>query len=214
MDIDNLIVRFDSDTLGYGKVRLGNPYKSGIPRGITVIAGENGSGKTTLANILEKGRYAYGNRLSFFPSDLRIRMISFSDIHSLSGMEVTYYHQRMEATMNDYVPTVAEIMERRKAPEGWIEKCAEIGLKNVAGKKVNYLSSGELRKLLIVNALLSEPDLLVLDNPYIGLDSPSRKELDASLEALRDRGISTVMLLCDEVDVPPYIDNIIYLHEG
>ena len=51
-------------------------------------------------------------------------------------------------------------------------------------KRINYLSSGELRKLLVVNALRSRPDLLVLDNPYIGLDSASRLELDAALRSL------------------------------
>ena len=71
-------------------------------------------------------------------------------------------------------------------------------------KRINYLSSGELRKLLVVNALRSRPDLLVLDNPYIGLDSASRLELDAALRSLPARGTSVVMLLCDPADIPAY----------
>ena len=211
MNRSKYIISFDSERLGYGKVTLNNPYGSGILQGVTAVLGENGSGKTTLGTILEKGRYAYGNRLTFSPANLKVKMLAFTDIHSLSGMEVTYYHQRMEATMNDYVPTVADIMKRRNAPPDWVERCESLGLKNIAEKKINYLSSGELRKLLIVNALLSNPDLLVLDNPYIGLDADSRKEFDAMIVQLRQQGVSTVMLLCDPEDIPPYTDNLIIL---
>lgn len=195
-------------------MELNNPYNSGIMPGITVVIGENGSGKTTLGIILEKGRYAYGNRLSFNPENLRVKMLSFSDIHSLSGMEVTYYHQRMEATMNDYVPTVDEIMLRRNAPPEWRKRCEAVGLKDIGAKKVNFLSSGELRKLLIVNALLDDPDLLILDNPYIGLDPESRKEFDISIKKLREKGVSVVMLLCDSSDIPDFTDMVMKIEAG
>lgn len=207
------IISFDSPRLGYGKVELSNPNHSGIPAGITAVIGENGSGKTTLGTILEKGRYAYGNRLSYSPESLKVKMLAFSDIHSLSGMEATYYHQRMEATMNDYVPTVADIMTRKKAHPEWREKCEAIGLKSIAEKKINYLSSGELRKLLIVNALLDCPDLLVLDNPYIGLDAASRNEFDDSIQHLKEQGISFVLLLCDYNDIPSYTDSVIEMKD-
>lgn len=211
MEKEQYTVGFESDTLCYGKVQLRNPFGSGIPAGITVVCGENGSGKSALGLILEKGRYGFGNRLHFSPDTLKVKRLAFTDIHSLSGMEVTYYHQRMEATMNEYVPTVEEIMRRRNAPADWVDRCKEIGLKEVAQKKINYLSSGELRKLLIVNALLSQPDLLVLDNPYIGLDAASRAEFNASLVKLREKGVSTVMLLCDITEVPDFADNLIIL---
>lgn len=212
MKISEYIVGFESKKLCYGKVQLFNPERSGIPHGITAVYGENGSGKSTLGLILEKGRYGFGNRLRFSPDHLKVKRLAFTDIHSLSGMEVTYYNQRMEATMNEYVPTIEEIMLRRNAPFDWLQRCEEIGLKDVAGKKINYLSSGELRKFLIVNALLSNPDLLVLDNPYIGLDAASRKELDSALIGLREKGVSTVLLLCDINEVPDYTDNLIILH--
>ncbi len=202
------IIKFCSSRLGYGDVELSTPENNGIPRGITAIIGENGAGKSTLGLILEKGRYAFGNRLEFIPSSLNVKLITFSDIHSLSGMEVTYLNQRMEATMNEYVPTVREIMERKNAPASWMEDCRKIGLKNIEEKKINYLSSGELRKLLIVNALSQHPDLIVLDNPYIGLDAKAREEFNQSLRKLGDDGISAVLLLSDPSDIPPFTNHV------
>lgn len=207
------LISFDSPRLGYGKVVLQNPDHSGIPQGVTAILGPNGSGKTTLGTILEKGRYAYGNRLSFARENMKVKMLSFTDIHALSGMEVEYQAQRMEATMNDYVPTVAKILGNKIDSPVWSEMCRLLNLHDVADKKINYLSSGELRKLLIINALAENPDILVLDNPYIGLDAASRDEFDSAMKSLRDNGTGVVMLLCDGADIPVYTDAVILVYD-
>ncbi|MDE7413672.1 MAG: ATP-binding cassette domain-containing protein [Muribaculaceae bacterium] len=209
--MSELIIRFDTPRIGYGRVELRCTQGSGIPRGVTAAYGRNGSGKSTLGIALEKGRYAFGNRLSFFPSTLKVKLITFSDIHSLSGMEVTYHHQRMEATMNDYVPTVAEVMKRRHESDEWQKIATSLGLQNIAEKKINYLSSGELRKLLISNALSYHPDLLILDNPYIGLDKESRTDFNCALEKLKKEGHSILLLLTDPLDIPPFTDNFILI---
>ncbi len=80
---------------------------------------------------------------------------------------------------------------------------------DIETKKINYLSIGELRKLLIINALFDNPDLLILDNPYIGLDAESRKDFDEAMVLMRGSGISVVFLLCDPTDIPDYVDSVI-----
>lgn len=210
---DDFIIAFESARLGYGKVVIENTEGFGISRGITAIIGRNGSGKTTLGTILEKGRYAYGNRLRFANPDMAIKMLSFSDIHSLSGMEAQYYSQRMESTMNDMVPTVAEIVGERINTDTWASVSESLGLHDVADKKINYLSSGELRKLIIINALVANPGMLILDNPYIGLDAPSRSELNSLLVKLESRGVSVVLLVCDPSDIPDFADSVISLEK-
>lgn len=205
------LIGFESDRLGYGKVEIAVTKGYGIVKGVTAIAGRNGSGKTTLGTILEKGRYAYGNRLNFASDNLKSKMLSFSDIHSLSGMEAQYFTQRMESTMNDMVPTVAEILGDKINSPLWHNLISTLGLRDVADKKINYLSSGELRKLIIVNALLDKPGLLILDNPYIGLDAPSRQELDNMLLNLKEEGVSVVLLVCDDSDIPGFTDAVITL---
>ncbi len=103
------VVEFESERLGYGKVVLDNGAKSGILRGVTAVVGKNGSGKTPLGNVIAKGRYAFGNRMRFADRKERIKMFTFTDIHSFTGIDVQSFQQRMEATANDYVPTVSEI---------------------------------------------------------------------------------------------------------
>lgn len=209
MDSTKFIVSFDSRRLGYGNVVLANPHGSYIPEGVTVVLGPNGAGKSTLGLVIEKGRYAYGNRLRFCRPDMKVKMLAFTDIHSLTGIEVTRYDQRFEATVNDLVPTVGEILGDKAVSEKWTELCNAFPLRDVVGKRINYLSSGELRKLLIINALLEVPDLLILDNPYIGLDELSRSELDKAIKGIAEGGVGIVLLLCDPADIPSYTDSVI-----
>lgn len=209
MDSTKFIVSFDSQRLGYGNVVLANPHASYIPEGVTVVLGPNGAGKSTLGLVIEKGRYAYGNRLRFCRPDMKVKMLAFTDIHSLTGIEVTRYDQRLEATVNDLVPTVGEILGDKAVSEKWTELCNAFALRDVVGKRINYLSSGELRKLLIINALLEAPDLLILDNPYIGLDELSRSELDKAIKGIAEGGVGIVLLLCDHADIPAYTDSVV-----
>ncbi len=211
--MEEFIVSFDSDRLGYGKVVLDNSARCGILRGVTAVVGKNGSGKSTLGNVIAKGRYAYGNRLGFNGRISRIKMITFTDIHSFTGIDVQSFQQRMEATANDYVPTVGDIFNKKLDSEVWKKYSEAFRLHNIETKKINYLSSGELRKLLIINALCDSPDLLILDNPYIGLDAESRKDFDEAMILMRESGVSEVYLLCDPGDVPDYVDSIIEMDQ-
>lgn len=209
-----ILIETESPRLTYGAVSLDNSRRLTIRSGVTVICGPNGSGKTTLANVLARGRYCFDNRMRFAAGVETVKMLSFNDVHSLAGIDAQYYAQRMESSMNDYVPTVAEVMGDKVADVRWSALCRRLNLSDVDDKRVNYLSSGEVRKLLVISALIEEPQLLVLDNPYIGLDMPSRREFDEVIADLRDDGRSVVMMVCDEADIPVYADEVVRLGDA
>jgi molybdate transport system ATP-binding protein len=183
-----------------------------IPRGVTVVTGPNGAGKSTLARIIERGRNFLTNKIDCTIASPRVTVMEFGDIHSLSGFKAGYYQQRYEATMNDEVPSVGELLASRTGSGRWRRLVALFGLGGVEEKKVNFLSSGELRKLLVANALVDAPDLLVLDNPYIGLDPAGRAAVDCALAVLAAEGTTSLMLLLpDPDDIPGYADCVLVM---
>ena len=208
----DFLIEFTGGALAYSRVTLEVKGPAGVMPGLTAVTGPNGSGKTTLGNVIAKGRHAFNNRMTFARPEMTTAMLAFTDIHSLAGIDAEYAAQRHEATMNDYVPDVASIIGAKARSERWIELTRALGLKDMLTKKINYLSSGELRKLLLVNTLLTEPDILVLDNPYIGLDAAGRREFDLTLQRLIAGGLNVVMLLCDAQDVPEFADAVLPLY--
>lgn len=198
-----------SDFLHFKGTTLENPGHITIPAGVTAVIGANGSGKSTLGNIIEKGWNFRTNRISSDFDRPKIRKIEFSDIHSLAGLSVEYYQQRYESSMNDEVPTVAELFADRIDTPRWRELTDTFNLAGIENRRINFLSSGELRKTLVINALYEPTDMLILDNPYIGLDAPSRKTLDEALANLPQKGVSVMLLVANPDDIPPSADCII-----
>lgn len=205
----NDLIKLESDKLRYMGLSVDNPCHVTVKSGVTAVIGANGSGKSTLGRILEKGWNIATNIVRPCRPDLKVKFIEFGDIHSLSGFHVEYYQQRHEATMNDEVPTVRELMGQRIDMPQWDVYCRRMRLEGIEDKKVNFLSSGELRKLLVVNVLLESPDLLIMDNPYIGLDAASRDLLDEAIADMSSRGISVMLLLCNPGEIPTVVDTVI-----
>lgn len=209
MSTPTSIIQLKSQKLYYTGVMLTNPEITDIMQGINVVIGANSAGKSTLGNIIEKGWNFRTNQITSPKDKLSVKKIEFSDIHSLPGLNVDYYQQRYEATMNDEVPSVAEILGEKIQRAKWGELTRLFHLNGVENKKINYLSSGELRKLLIINALIEPVNVLILDNPYIGLDAASRLILNEAIDALSLHGITTVLLVANPIDIHPHAVQVI-----
>ena len=181
-----------------------------IPEGVTVVAGPNGSGKSTFVSVIERGRNFATNSIKSSKEPLKVRKIEFTDIHSLTGNHATYHQQRYESSMNDEIPRVADILGEKIESTHWKQLSRRLNIEHIAEKKVNFLSSGELRKLLVADVLLGEkPDLLILDNPYIGLDANSRGVFDHMLSILQQENVSVMLAICDPDEIPAYADSLV-----
>ena len=75
------------------------------------------------------------------------------------------------------------------------------------------LSSGELRRHRLMRALEAEPEILVIDNPYIGLDPGNRDHLTRSLEELSGKA-TVVLVLSRPAEIPPFITHVIPVRDG
>ena len=155
------------------------------------VIGPNGSGKTMLADLVA-GKYAVKSGYALYPfwtEEYRktshktypteaIRKVSFESAYMLSDYKNMYYQQRFHSFDNELTPTVEELIANVPDQEyvSWL--CQRLHIEPLFPKHTVMLSSGELRRLLIVLALVQRPKLLIFDNPFIGLDAETRGELD------------------------------------
>lgn len=88
---------------------------------------------------------------------------------------------------------------------------AALGIEDVRGKVPHYLSSGQKRKVALAGALITEPEILILDEPFTGLDPRSKSELVDLLRRLhREKGMTYVVTL-HEVDLVPELADLVYV---
>jgi cobalt/nickel transport system ATP-binding protein len=105
-------------------------------------------------------------------------------------------------------------IERAKAEALAKAVIERLNIESLQGKIVHYLSGGEKKKVALAGALVLEPDLLILDEPFTGLDPKSKRDLIQILNELnKEKGITIIMTL-HEVELVSEVTDILYLMHG
>ena len=178
------------------------------------ILGANGCGKTTLLKHLVG---------ILVPKDGTVKVFGMDP-----GKTYSKVRERIGVVMQDVDeqilgPTVYDDvlfaplnygMPRAKAEALAKEVIERLNIESIQGKIVHYLSGGEKKKVALAGALVLNPDLLILDEPFTGLDPVSRRDLIRVLNELnRERKITIIMTL-HEVDLVPEVADVLYLMHG
>ena len=179
--------------------------------GITGLLGPNGAGKTTLLRMMAT---------VLAPDEGEVRLLGLNPQRPADRVPIRrrlgyvpqepgYYRHFTAFEFVDYVAILKELTERRSRHDEVRRVLAAVGLERDAGKKIRALSGGMRRRVALAQALLGDPDLVVLDEPTAGLDPEQRyrfRELISTLGGERTVVISThqtddVAALCNRVVV-------------
>lgn len=185
------------------------------------IVGPNGAGKSLLVDLLT-GKYPLREGTlvyDFGPSASasayeHIRTIAFRDTYGSADANY-YYQQRWNAHDQDEVPTVRQQLGEVEDEEYRRQLFGLFGIEPLLDKKIILLSSGELRKFQLAKALLTRPRVLVLDNPFVGLDAAARDVLNDLFARIVSLGtLQLVLVLSMLDDVPPFITHVVPVYGG
>ena len=178
------------------------------------VLGANGCGKTTLLKHLVGVLMPKEGSVKVFGVD---PVKDYSKIRQKIGVVMqdvdeqilgpTVYDDILFAPLNYGIPKpqaealAADVIER-------------LNIQPLKGKIVHYLSGGEKKKVALAGALVLQPDLLILDEPFTGLDPKSKRDLIQTLNELnKEKGITLIMTL-HEVDLVSEVTDVLYLMHG
>ncbi|MEK7676320.1 MAG: metal ABC transporter ATP-binding protein [Verrucomicrobiota bacterium] len=175
-----------------------------VPAGhLVALIGPNGSGKTTLLRCL----------LGLQKSDAgKIRLFGQSDLRRALP-RVGYVPQRLVLDRS-FVMSVREFLAlRRRETQNWFWRrhadtdrflhsaMAEIGVEKLLDRPLAQLSGGQLQRVLIAFSLLKEPELLLLDEPTAGVDSPGEQTFYELIAEVQKRHRLTVVLVSHDLSM-------------
>lgn len=191
------------------------------------IVGPNGGGKTMLVNIITGSHpllmrdpeYDFAPSASKRVSD-NIRYITFRDAYGGDNDRTYYLQQRWNQTeIDDSTPTAGERLDAAYAAAGGDtperralreELYDMFGMRPLLDKRIILLSSGELRKLKLTETLFSRPRVLIMDNPFIGLDAATRDLLRRLFGRLaREKALMLILVLSKTDDMPGFITHVV-----
>lgn len=166
------------------------------------FVGGNGSGKTALAKGLCNELPLNSGIRQGIACALRL---SFEQQQQLAEKEWQMRNTDIVADGEELGFSAEQLLFEGAANRAaGIALARQFGIESLLSRPYRYLSSGEGRKLLLARALLQQPELLVLDEPFDGLDQPSRLELMQLLENLHHQGQSLVVIVNRFEEIPAF----------
>lgn len=197
-------VLFDGKAISHafsGKVILHNINLTVRNNEIVTIIGPNGTGKTTLAKIV----------LGLITPD-------YGTAHLRKNVHIGYMPQKLsvDPVLPLTVRRFLSLRHRKKKPhpEGVAYKVAEeVGISAVLDTQLYAISGGEMQRVLLARALLSEPDFLVMDEPVQGLDVHGQTEFYRLIDQIRhSRGCGILMISHDLHMVMATTDHVVCIN--
>jgi heme exporter protein A len=204
--------------LAEGLVRTfsGTPVLAGVdlvvrPGEALGLLGPNGAGKTTLLRILALLLQPSGGRLAIFGCDALDAPPALRRRIGYLGHETLCY---ADLTAAENLAFYARLFDVPDAPARIAELLAWAGLETAARRPVRVYSRGMGQRLALARALLHRPDLLLLDEPFSGLDPGAVEALQERLADLRAAGHAIVLTTHDLERAAPVATRLAIVHRG
>jgi Cu-processing system ATP-binding protein len=194
----------------YGKIEAVRDVSFDLAPGeITALVGHNGAGKTTLLKLMlglahptagtirvlgddpAAGEFAARNKVGYLPEN-----VSFNA--ALTGREILSFYARLKGQ------PVAKAL-------GLLDR---VGLGSASARRVATYSKGMRQRLGLAQALIGEPQVLLLDEPTTGLDPALRLSFYEIVQALRDRGATVVLSSHALAELGERADRVVIMSDG
>ena len=190
------------------------------------IVGRNGAGKSMFVDLLTGRHPAFPDmvRYGFDEPYDNLKYISFRDTYGGDNDRTYFLQQRWnQMEIDEETPTVGQKLEEayqlagedtpaRRALQKHLYELFH--LEGLLDKYIILLSSGELRKYKLAASLFTNPRVLIMDNPFIGLDAQTRDQLKELLTMLaKEQGLQIILVLAKTDEIPEFITHIVEVKE-
>lgn len=189
------LLRVESVTVGYDGAPALEDVSFSVSQGEQVaVVGPNGAGKSTLFKVIAGLLSPEAGRVSVLGCDPR-----------QDRVEISYVSQRKDVDFSFPVTVADVVMMGRVRRMGWLrwptrrdreavmEALAQVGMEGLADRPIGELSGGQQQRVFIARALAQGAELLLMDEPFGGVDATSEQAILDLLDRLRDGGMTILL---------------------
>lgn len=201
---------FESENLfvNFGKNAVLWDVSFQIPPGIMLsIVGPNGAGKSTLLKAALGLIAPLSGRIDFFGKPLAESRPKIAYVPQRETVDWDFPIQVLEVVLMGRYRTLGAWRRWRAADrEAAMHALRLVGLDAFANRQIGELSGGQQQRLFLARALVQNPDLLLLDEPFSAIDLATEKSLVALLQDFTKKGKTVIAVHHDLPTVPQYFD--------
>lgn len=185
--------------------------------GMVFISGKSGSGKSTLLNLLMGIERCSAGEITFFNKRITKLNDRKASKYHLDDVSMIYQHynlfEELSAIDNVIIPLLMKGYSKIKAKEIATQAFQDYSIDYLIKQKVSTLSGGEKQRVAIIRAILSNPKVLLCDEPTGALDSKNGEEVIETLKQLSKK-ILVVVVSHNQAHIKKYADREIRLKDG
>jgi molybdate transport system ATP-binding protein len=180
-----------------------------------VVVGDIASGKTTLLQAIAGMHHIKSGEVNYHFLDANVsrwelrKYISIASFQNrlISGSDL-YYQQRYNFSPDYRIPTVRQHLGNQDFTAPYLQL---LKIHELLDVELIKLSNGQTRRVLLAKALSASPALLLLDNPFAGLDAETRANLRDFINNLVLNGQKIILSCMHAEDIPPAFSHVLYL---
>lgn len=211
----NELLEIKKVSLAFGKRKILKQLSFSISKGeVVCVIGESGSGKTTLLNVIQglvdlgSGEVLFNSSKVLGPSEVLVA--------GHNGISTVYQDFRLQEGLTVENNLKHELIhlsvrQQNKICNKALRDCQLYSIRKNFPREV---SGGQRQKLALAKALINEPELILLDEPFSNLDSISKSSFKSIINSLKQKGLSFLYVTHDVIDAVSFADRIIVIKEG
>lgn len=214
------IVKFSDVSLGYGKQLVLSGVNLSIHKGqLIALIGGSGSGKSTILRAITGQIRPMAGEATLFGQ--RLNTLKNAELNELrKKMGVLFQHGALFTDLNTFENVAYPLRELTKMSEEQVfervlSKLRAVGLEAAAHLEISEVSGGMARRIALARAIVMEPELLLYDEPFAGLDPVSMNLTADMLRSITtDLGTAGLLITHDIEESFRIVDYVYMLHQG
>ncbi|MGE0086718.1 MAG: molybdate ABC transporter ATP-binding protein ModF [Desulfococcaceae bacterium] len=177
------------------------------------VLGPNGAGKSSLVRALAGDLpIVQGTVSRYYSESEKPAYVSFELHRKIIAKDEELDHARYFSGNPDSLTNARQIIAPSDSKFSRLEEIAsQLKIQALLDRGIRFLSTGQMRKVLIARALIRSPSLLILDEPFDGLDAENRKDLTGIIRDLMKGAMQIVLVTHRQEEIPPEISHVLYV---
>jgi len=205
-------IKINHLTRDFGRKRALDDLTFTLPKGVYGLLGDNGAGKSTLMRILASIDHQSDGKVRCDGKDIFKMGQDYRNLVGYMPQDFDVYPSFTAVDFLQYIGALKGLTKRELADR--VPKALEfVNLESVANKKVKTFSGGMKRRVGIAQAIINDPEILIIDEPTAGLDPNERLRFS---NIISEMGKDKIVLFSTHIisDIEAITDNVIILNQG
>ena len=182
---------------------------------ITGIIGPNGAGKSTLIKAILGLIKVQSGKVDFSGHTLKEVQQAIAYVEQRKDLDLTFPINVLDLVLTGTYGRLGLLKSPgKKERQAALEALEQVGLEDFTKRQISQLSGGQLQRVFVACAIVQQADIMILDEPFVGIDMKSEQEIMAILNQWRDAGKTLIVVHHDLNKVSNYFDELVVMNHG